>query len=384
MTQAHFNGVSGLIAFSSQLNTVSQNISNMNTPGFKGKDSFLKSVETNSGQGLGVTYNGVSTRTKNGELKQTANPTDVSINGKGYFILKDSDNNQFYTRAGQFKLDDKGILVDQSGLLKVMGWNGSTLSEISVDKFNSLPPSATTKLNINGVLSSAETTAYNLSNVNVYDSTGSIRKLSFTFEKQTTSTGSGASWSYKIIDDKNKTLATGVIAFTLAGTVQETQQDVNISFDEGIQKITLNLSGVSSINTGTSSLQASVIDGSARAGISTYSFNDDGVLEVTYNNGQKKQTDQAIALANFSDESALIQDQNAFFRKPSNIKAEFSKANVGYFGKIQGGYIELANIDLSQEFGSILIIQRGYQASSRVMNVANEMLEQLYNSSRGG
>ncbi len=56
MTQAHFNGVSGLIAFSTQLNTVSQNISNMNTPGYKGKDSFLKNVESDNGAGLGVSY----------------------------------------------------------------------------------------------------------------------------------------------------------------------------------------------------------------------------------------------------------------------------------------------------------------------------------------
>ena len=54
------------------------------------------------------------------------------------------------------------------------------------------------------------------------------------------------------------------------------------------------------------------------------------------------------------------------------------------FGKIAGGSLEMANVDLTQEFADMIIIQRGYQASSRVMTVSNEMIEQLYNSTRGG
>jgi flagellar hook protein FlgE len=384
MTQAHFNGVSGLIAFSAQLNNVSQNISNMNTPGFKGKDSFLKDVESNNGQGLGVSYGGVGVRTKNGDSKQTGNQTDLYINGKGYFILQDAKQDLYYSRAGQFKFDDKGKLVDQSGQFHVMGLDGQKLVELSIDNYLSLPPTPSSTLDINGTLSSAETTAYKVADVGVYDSMGSLRKLTFSFEKQAGSTTTGTKWSYTIIDDKNKTLSTGVISFTLAGTVQDKLTDIELNFDEGKQKLKLDLSGVSVVSVGTSSLQATANDGGPRAGIIGYNFGEDGILEVSYNNGQKKKTEQAVGLANFSDESLLIQDQNAFMRKPENVKVEYSKPDIGYFGKIQGGYIELANIDLAQEFGNILIIQRGYQASSRVMNVANEMLEQLYNSSRGG
>ena len=54
------------------------------------------------------------------------------------------------------------------------------------------------------------------------------------------------------------------------------------------------------------------------------------------------------------------------------------------FGRIAGGSLEMSNVDLTQEFADMIIIQRGYQASSRVMSVSNEMLEQLYNSTRGG
>jgi len=384
VTQAHFNGVSGLIAFSTQLNTVSQNISNMNTPGYKGKDSFLKDVENNNGSGLGVSYEGTNTRTKNGESKQTGNQTDLYINGKGYFILKDSKQDVFYTRAGQFKFDEKGSLVDQSGTYHVMGFDGASLVEININNYLSLPPAQTTILDINGTLSTSETTPYKLSNVNIYDATGSLRKLTVNFEKQTGTTTVGSKWSYTVIDENNKTLNTGVISFTLAGTVQEQFLDVELDFDGGKQKIKLDLGGVSIVSVGSSNIQATATDGGPRAGIVGYNFGEDGVLELSYNNGQKKKTNQAVGLANFSDETKLVQDQSAFFHKPENINVKYSKPDLEYFGKIQGGYIELANIDLAQEFGNILIIQRGYQASSKVMNVANEMLEQLYNSSRGG
>lgn len=384
MTQAHFNGVSGLIAFSTQLNNVSQNISNMNTPGYKGKDSFLKDVENNNGTGLGVSYQGTGTRTKNGDSKQTGNQTDLYINGKGYFILKDSKQELYYTRAGQFKFDEKGNLVDQSGTYNVMGFDGSKLTAININNYLSLPPAQTTMLDINGTLSTTEATPYKLNNVNVFDATGSSRTLSISFEKQSGNTTVGSKWSYSIIDEKNKTLNTGVINFTLAGTVQDQFLDIELNFDEGKQNLKLDLGGVSVISVGSSSIQANATDGGPRAGIVGYSFGEDGIVEISYNNGQKKKTTQAVGLANFSDETKLIQDQNAFFHKPENIKVNYSKPDLEYFGKIQSGYIELANIDLAQEFGNILIIQRGYQASSRVMNVANEMLEQLYNSSRGG
>ncbi|MDR7016427.1 flagellar hook-basal body complex protein [Acinetobacter sp. 3657] len=384
MTQAHFNGVSGLIAFSTQLNNVSQNISNMNTPGYKGKDSFLKDVESNNGMGLGVSYQGTGTRSKNGDSKQTGNQTDLFINGKGYFILKDSKKEIFYTRAGQFKFNEEGFLVDQSGMYNVMGFNGNKLVAININNYESLPPAQTTVLDVNGILSTAETTPYKLNNVNIYDSTGSLKSLSISFEKQSDNTTVGSKWSYTITDEKNKILNTGVINFTLAGTVLEQFLDIELNFDEGKQNLKLDIGGVSVVSVGNSSVQANATDGGPRAGIVGYNFGQDGILEISYNNGQKKKTSQALGLASFSDETKLIQDQNAFFHKPENVKVNYSKPDLEYFGKIQGGYIELANIDLAQEFGNILIIQRGYQASSRVMNVANEMLEQLYNSSRGG
>jgi len=106
-------------------------------------------------------------------------------------------------------------------------------------------------------------------------------------------------------------------------------------------------------------------------------------MKFNYSNGEKKDGSQ-IALADFSDETSLVASKNSLYEAPDSMPPTYGRPSDAQFGRIQGGHIELSNVDLAQEFGDILIIQRGYQASSRVMTVSNEMLEQLYNSTRGG
>ena len=130
-------------------------------------------------------------------------------------------------------------------------------------------------------------------------------------------------------------------------------------------------------------LGATVTDGSAVAGLSSFSFDEKGVIKFTYSNGEKRDGSQ-LALADFPDQSALIAAEKSMYRVPDSMRPQFGRAGEAQFGRIQGGFLELSNIDLAQEFGDILIIQRGYQASSRVMTVSNELLEQLYNGTRGG
>src|SRR6478736_110832 len=108
MFQALFNSLSGLFSFSRSLNTVSNNVANMNTPGFRGSDAFFSNI--NGGRGSRIAGEGL--RTKAGDIRQTGNSTDLAVDGDGYFILRDTDGNFFYTRAGQFRFNDQGVLVD--------------------------------------------------------------------------------------------------------------------------------------------------------------------------------------------------------------------------------------------------------------------------------
>jgi flagellar hook protein FlgE len=151
------SGVSALRTFSKGLEVIGNNIANLNTTGYKASqasfsDSFSNTLRgsapssgANSSQpgmqiGTGVQMNGIVTNFSQGALNSTGNITDLGISGGGFFIVKDPSNNtQYATRDGAFRLDDSGNLVTQSGL-RVQGLTGSTLTTIGdVQVGQSLP-----------------------------------------------------------------------------------------------------------------------------------------------------------------------------------------------------------------------------------------------------
>lgn len=106
MLQALFNSLSGLFAFSKSLDTIGNNIANMNTPGFRGSDSFFENVMDD--YGTQVTGTGIDTT--EGQIEQTGTASDLAINGEGLFVLKDPATGQlYYSRAGQFDFDANGL-----------------------------------------------------------------------------------------------------------------------------------------------------------------------------------------------------------------------------------------------------------------------------------
>src|SRR5581483_6907587 len=118
MLQALYNSLSGLFAFSSSLDTISNNVSNMNTPGFRGSDPHFE----NALDGLGTRIAGSAVRTGEGQIEQTGNSTDLAIKGEGLFVLKNVTTGElFYTRSGQFTFDPSGYLVDSITSHRVQG-----------------------------------------------------------------------------------------------------------------------------------------------------------------------------------------------------------------------------------------------------------------------
>ncbi|WP_431689001.1 flagellar basal-body rod protein FlgF [Hahella sp. NBU794] len=143
----------------------------------------------------------------------------------------------------------------------------------------------------------------------------------------------------------------------------------------------LSLSGLTSLS-GVNSVEVSDVDGFEAGRVTEFSFQEDGVIAFKYSNGQEK-TGPQVAMANFMNVNALTSEGGSLFRAGEDAGITIGAANAGGFGKIKGESIELSNVELSREFAEIIIIQRGYQASSQVMNVSNEMIENLYNSVRG-
>jgi flagellar hook protein FlgE len=107
------------------------------------------------------------------------------------------------------------------------------------------------------------------------------------------------------------------------------------------------------------------------------------VLQLTYTDNEKKSGPQ-LALAYIADEQQLQISNGALYTAPAQVGVSYGKAGMAQFGPIEGGSLEQSNVDLTQELTEMIIVQRGYQASSRVLTVTDSMLQELYSSTGGG
>ena len=187
MSQAFFTALSGMLTFSGNLDTISNNISNMNTPGFRGSDVFYRNLINSRGVGIGPQILDQNLRFTSGDIRQTGNGTNLAISGQGYFILE-KDGEYFYTRAGQFTFNDDGVLVDQASDSRVMGFdeNGS-LAEINVEDLLTLPPEVTSQINFEGNLSTGDD-AHQINDIKIFNEIGEEITVNFNFTNDTANT----------------------------------------------------------------------------------------------------------------------------------------------------------------------------------------------------
>lgn len=129
MINAFYSAVSGMTGFQNKINISANNMANVNTVGYKEQSaSFtdlkysdiytLKEDEKQIKGGIGVKITNTSSLMQQGAIQQTGKNLDVAILGQGYFKVKDADNNEFYTRAGNFQIqkrDDENYLVTSNG-----------------------------------------------------------------------------------------------------------------------------------------------------------------------------------------------------------------------------------------------------------------------------
>ena len=153
-----FAGISGLNANSTAMSVIGDNIANVNTTAFKANSPLFANVlsqaiggSAGSNIGRGVKIQGISETWSQGTLETTANGTDLAVNGKGFFIVNDAECLSYFTRAGSFRIDGNGNLVNPDGLV-VQGYQVDSggalgsLTNISITGATS-PPSPTTNIN---------------------------------------------------------------------------------------------------------------------------------------------------------------------------------------------------------------------------------------------
>lgn len=397
-----YSSLTGLLSFSDALNVISNDVANLNTPGYKASNVLFRDLGPNAGGdvdqspsgfgdlGQGVDLEGSHLSFKAGTIQGTGNDTDVAIDGNGFFILKTVKGLQVFSRAGQFKFDDEGKLVDSvTGAVVQAITSSGSLTDLIINKFATNPSSPTTSVSFVGNLSTGSTTA-TVNNVTVIDATGATRTLTVKFQSNSATTA--GSWTVTVTDSDGTQIGTGEIRFDGTGAPLTGFNEVNLTLHAGSLQSPLKLTfgtpgstdGATSFSAGTTStLQMGTSDGKPLGRLQGITIDADGTVQLAFSNGAKESGPQ-LAIANFSDPQALTQiGSSQFFADPRKVHPQIGRAGTNGMGKIAPQSIELANVDLSQEFSEIVILQRGFQGSSQVLNVTSQLLEELY-SNLGG
>jgi len=399
MLDSIFIGMSGLVGYSRGLRVIANNTANINTPGFKGAslqfgDLFyangpaggaLGGSDVNQlGQGL-ATYS-TSLDFSQGELRQSGNDLDLAVDGQGLFTLKDKDGRLRYTRDGEFTFDGDGFLVSRTTGAKVMGYDDNgALVEISLTGLRSNPAKATSTVTFTGNLMYDTTDAHagtrTLTDVVVRDSAGAEHTLLMEFSQLASPGTNQVSWQVKVKDGTTE-VGTGTLLF-VGTTIDPASAKITINYTPaGMPEFPITLDFGTDTQTlpgdsNQATLTARNIDGYATGQLTGATFDGEGVLNLQYSNGQTTKSAH-LALARFTSIENVRSAGDNLFEPIDATEWETGKAQTGAFGTIRSGVVEIANVDLSSEFSDLVIMQRGYQASSQVVSTANEMLQELF------
>lgn len=413
MMRSMFSGVTGLRNHQIKMDVIGNNIANVNTVGFKKsrvtfQDTLSQTMRgaaspqgnrggTNPMQvGLGMTIASIDTIHTPSSAEFTGNMTDMAIEGEGYFILQGDGLDQYYTRAGNFGFDTSGYLVNTANGMKVLGWQTSDfkvpvdkspqdIGEIQIRKGMMVPAEATTEvrfsknLNAEGEIGESYSIPFK-----IYDSLGCAHTLTITFEKTDANT-----WGYTITHEDGITVQnnTGTINFTPDGKYSASSFDpdnpVTFTPNSGADDIEfeIDFSQITQYAKETN-VDMTFQNGYPAGTLVEVTIDTTGTITGIFDNGHSWQLAQ-IALANFNNPAGLIKAGQNLYRSSNNSgEPQIGQSGTGGRGTIAPGYLEMSNVDLSEEFTQMIVTQRGFQANSRIITASDEMLQELINIKR--
>lgn len=403
MLDSIYVATSGLNATEQGLRVISDNVSNMNSPGYKGSenqfgDIFLAQSEEGgngypSGVGGGVQTLPTTVNFQAGTISSTGRGMDLALSGPGFFVLKNGKGQLVYTKDGRFQFNSENQLTSMDTGFLVMGLSGGgeNLQPISTSGLQTSAFQTTSNITFKGNLSStagsttSTTPDATVSSVSAYDSMGTLHTLTFNFtvSRTTDSTTSKVSlvpnsWDVKVVDGGN-TIGTGTVKLSNSSP-DPTADSFTFNLTAADKKVTAvtaklgsNVTGFSSGTTSTIALDKA--DGNAAGTLSSTSFDSQGNVVVTYTN-TKTSTSGQIAIAEFASLDGLRRSDGASFMAISGAAPRYVAA--GDQTQLQSDSLELSNVNLTSEFSTMILIQRGFQASSQVLTTASDMIQSLY------
>ena len=411
--------LSALSATSTAIDVVGNNLANLNSPGFKTSQVVFRDLVTQSlGAGLGETQVGFGTgqpltvrQFTQGAIQTTSGLLDASVQGDGFFVIKDEAGNTQYTRAGNFQADKSGNLLTDTGQ-RVQGWttiNSTTgavdtngpIGSILVPVGELKPPTTTTRftldLNLNSAAAADASSAFSTA-ITAYDSLGTSHVLTVDFVK------SGPNeWSYQVnIPGDDVTGGTAGTPFPIDGASGTIKFDSNGKLSDPAvdSPIQLSITGLTDgagdmavewdlytgVGTGRitqfgqkSAASASMQNGSSAAQLVHVGLADGGQILAQYSNGDQVVVGQ-LALASIRNPDTLIAaGNNNFALSARTATPSIGVPGTGGRGTIVGGSIEASTVDIAREFTNLIVYQRGYEANSRVISTADQLSQDTIN-----
>jgi flagellar hook protein FlgE len=401
--------LTGLESSTTALNTIANNLANMNTTAFKSQDVsfsdlFYQQIGTSgSGDplevGAGTQVAATTTDFTEGSINSTGNEDDMAIGGTtgaGFFVVQNGNTTE-YTRDGSFTISPAGYLTTQSGL-QVMGYpvvNGAVdtnapLVPIQIPIGGSQQPSATQNLSITANLDSSATVGTQVTGqVQLYDSLGQSYNATVTF----TNTGTNT-WGYSIALPAGAATGgaslTGTLSFDSNGNLVTPAANVNgISFTglaDGASNMTFNwnLYGSNGQSTITqfasdSDVASYTQDGYASGEYEGFTVSSDGLISAQFSNGETQPVGQ-VALANMVNPEGLsVEGGNLYQTTRASGGASIGVAGTGGLGTIQDSALEASNVNISTEFSNLIVAQQAYEASSKAITTFDTVSQDTIN-----
>lgn len=423
---ALYAGVSGLSAQATAMATVADNITNINTVGYKSEEAQFRTLVSGGKIASSYAAGGVAAApqamiSKQGVLQASGSQTDLGINGSGFFVTRDgtgADDAVSYTRSGSFKPDDQGFLSNAAGYY-LQGWrldnlgqyvNNGSLSSLTPVRVSELTGTATptTKIEMRINLQSTQapyTLPYVAGNMaagtiaphfsrsaQIYDAQGGAHDVTIGFLKTGPNTWLSEIYAVPASDvtAAGGLLASGSVAFNPDGSLDKAGSSpalfgtlaIGWTNNAGSVPVRMQLGSDGGLDGltqfgGASAMISSNVDGGMLGNVASVQISKTGIVSAVFDNGATR--------AVFQLPLATVQNPDGLTRLPGNNYAlSDSSGNVAInspgalgAGEIAASTLEASTVDLAQEFTNMIRFQRAYSASSKIITTVDEMLQEV-------
>ncbi len=407
-------GVSGLKTLSSKLATISDNIANSSTVGYKRYDVQFSSLVTGGAAGgafsAGGAKSSIRTEIDNpGILIGTSSPTDLAIGGDGFFAVSSGVNSTNFalTRAGSFRPDELGNLRNAAGFYLqgfALNPDGSYVNgAVSLDTFQDLQTvniaaingtaAATTRIGFSGNLPQNGPGPFETA-VQYFDEFGASQTLTLNwvssgpnqydleiYEGPVAGPPAGALTGIDFNAGVPGAPNYGAAAIGgIVGAINPVTGELSLTLASG-QAITLSI-GAEDTFSGVTQFAGDFLpetsrDGSGLGEIQSLEVSDDGVLTAIFSSGERRPIFQ-IPVVDVTNANGLRSaDGNVFELSREAGSYRLWGAGQGPAGTIRGGALENSNVDIAQELTALIETQRAYSSNASIVRTADEMLEEV-------